>query len=242
MSFKVVLNKAKQWFDGLSKSEQDSLKEDLQHGAGHLTTKRQLNAYLSSYGEIHGAKLAQAFKHIPTKLWIEDGVSVVDYGCGQGIAEMVLSDSLTSKWVDNDFIKDITLIEPSATNLRQAYEYSQSFFPDAKISCRQKTDKQLSEDDIRPMKSTVIHIFSNVIDLDSFDGRRIADILTKDNSHNNIVICVSPYYQEATRGQQMYEFGEMLYGYKRTYKFEKHTDEWERPYSCQIHIYVSSYY
>jgi len=30
------------------------------------------------------------------------------------------------------------------------------------------------------VKNTVIHIFSNVIDLDDFDGKRIADILTRD--------------------------------------------------------------
>lgn len=218
------------------------MKDDLQHGAGHLTTKRQLNAYISAYGEIHEAKLIQTFEHITAKLWSEDGISVVDYGCGQGIAEMVLSDFLTSKWADNNFVKDITLIEPSVTNLRQANEYSQAFFPEAKVSCIQKTDKQLTDDDINPAKSTVLHIFSNVVDLDDFDGSKIADILGRDNSHNNIVLCVSPYYQELTRGQRMHEFGEMLKGFSRTYKFEKHTEEWDKPYSCQIHIYVSSYY
>lgn len=241
-SFADVLQKAKQWFEGLPKTEQDSLKEDLQHGAGHLTAKRQLNAYLSAYGEIHQAKLNQAFEHVPSKIWGENGVSIVDYGCGQGIAEMVLSDFLTSKWADNGFVKDITLIEPSVTNLKQACEYTEAFFPNAKLAPIRKNDSQLNEDDLLPTKPTVLHILSNVIDLEGFDGTTIADILSRDNSHNNIVICVSPYYQEATRGQRMYEFGELLNGFTRSYKFEKHTDEWDKPYSCQIHIYVSSYF
>jgi hypothetical protein len=50
------------------------------------------------------------------------------------------------------------------------------------------------------------------------------------------------YYQEATRGKRMKEFGGKLQGYTLVYKLEKHTDDWDKPYSCQIYIFVSSYY
>lgn len=31
-------------------------------------------------------------------------------------------------------------------------------------------------------------------------------------------------------------------GYSLAYKLEKHTGDWDKPYSCQIYIFVSSYY
>ncbi|MCM1504398.1 MAG: hypothetical protein NC127_04295 [Muribaculum sp.] len=89
----------------------------MNHGAGLLNSKSQLKAYLHFYGKIHQAKLLQAFENIPGKVWSEGGVSVIDYGCGQGIAEMVLSDYLASKWIGIDFVKDFTLIEPSRENI-----------------------------------------------------------------------------------------------------------------------------
>lgn len=87
-----ILQKAKEWFASLSKTEQQNLIDELELGAGHLTNIRQLNAYIAKYGEIHQAKLLYAYEKIPTKVWHEDGVTIIDYGCGQGIAEMVLSD------------------------------------------------------------------------------------------------------------------------------------------------------
>lgn len=85
----------------------------------YLTTSAELKAYLAAYGEIHQAKLLQAFDNLPQKIWTECGLSVVDHGCGQGIAEMVLADFLASKWIDNDFIKDFTLIK----NFMQCDQY-----------------------------------------------------------------------------------------------------------------------
>lgn len=241
-SFVQVLKKAKDWFDNLPEKEQKRLKESLEHGAGHLTNRKELITYLNAYGEIHKDKLLLAYNRIPMKVWGEDGISIVDYGCGQGIAEMVLSDYLDSKYHNNDFVKEIILIEPSYINLIQAKEYAEAFFPNTLIKAIHKTDAQITVDDIKTNKSTVLHIFSNVIDLDTFDGKRIADLLSNDYNHSNIIICVSPFYQEDSRGKRMYEFGENLRGYTLEYKVEKHTDDWDKPYSCQMHLYVSSYY
>ena len=225
-TFVSVLQKAKDWFAPLSKTEQQNLIDDLEHGAAHLTNTRQLNAYIAKYGEI----------------WHEDGITVVDYGCGQGIAEMVLSDYMASRYIDNDYIKDFILIEPSRQNLQRCVKYVNAFFCESKISVVCKKDDQLNNDDINPKSSTVIHIFSNVIDLDDFDSDSVLSLLNEDKSHNNIIVCVSPYYQEETRGKRMKEFGDKLQGYTLVYKLEKHTDDWDKPYSCQIYIFVSSYY
>lgn len=54
-TFVSILQNAKKWFTSLSKTEQQNLIDDLEHGAGLLTTPRQLNAYIAKYGEIHQA-------------------------------------------------------------------------------------------------------------------------------------------------------------------------------------------
>ena len=40
----------------------------------------------------------------------------------------------------------------------------------------------------------------------------------------------------------MDEFGDMLRGMRCEYKLEKHNDDWKKPFSCQIRIFVSAYY
>lgn len=86
-SFDDILKNAEKWFASLSESKRKSLKENLDHGAALLDSKAQLKAYLHFYGSIHQAKLLQAFENIPKEIWSEGGVSIIDYGCGQGIAE-----------------------------------------------------------------------------------------------------------------------------------------------------------
>ena len=219
------MQKAKDWFASLSKTEQQNLIDDLEHGAALLTNTRQLNTYIAKYGEIHQAKLLHAYEKIPSKVWHEDSITVVDYGCGQDIAEMVLSDYMASRYIDNDYIKDFILIEPSRQNLQRCVKYVNAFFCESKISVICKKDNQLNNDDINPKTSTVMHIFSNVIDQDDFDGDSVLSMLNGDKSHNNIVVCVSPYYQEATRGKRMKEFGDKLHGNSLVYTLVKKASE-----------------
>lgn len=84
-NFVSVMQKAKDWFASLSKTEQQNLIDDLEHGAAHLTNTRQLNTYIAKYGEIHQAKLLQAYEKFHLKfgtkmasLWlIMDAVKVL---------------------------------------------------------------------------------------------------------------------------------------------------------------------
>lgn len=138
---------------------------------------------------------------------------------------MVLSDYMASRFTVNDYIKDFILIEPSRQNLQRCAKYVNAFFNEATVSTVCKKDSQINDDDINPKSSTVIHIFSNVIDLNDFDGDSVLSMLNRDKSHNNIIVCVSPYYQEATRGKRMKEFGDNLHGYSLAYKLEKKASE-----------------
>ena len=212
LSFEDILKSAKQHINSLSEAKQKKLKDELENGVAILTTKEQLDMYISSYGEIHQQKLQMAYEQIPHKVWAEGSISVVDYGCGQCIAEMVLSDFLKYHYIDNDKISDFTVIEPSNASLAQGLQYLETFFENSKITAHNVSARHLTEDYIRPQSDTVIHIFSNVLDIIEFERHNIARILNSDMSHNHILVCVSPFYQENGRGMLMYEFGNMLRG------------------------------
>ena len=102
LSFDDVVESVKQHINSLSENKQKKLKDELENGLANLTTKEQLDMYISSYGEIHRQKLQIAYDRIPHKVWSGGSISVVDYGCGQCIAEMVLSDFLKNHYIDND--------------------------------------------------------------------------------------------------------------------------------------------
>lgn len=242
LSFDDVVETAKQHINSLSENKQKKLKDELGNGLANLTTKEQLDMYISSYGEIHRQKLQIAYDRIPHKVWSEGSISVVDYGCGQCIAEMVLSDFLKNHYIDNDKISDFTVIEPSKASLTQGLQYLEQFYENSKITAYNVSAGKLTEDYIRPQSDTVIHLFSNVLDIIEFERHNIANILNSDMSHNHILVCVSPFYQENGRGALMDEFGNMLRSMRCEYKLEKHTDDWKNPFSCQVRIFVSAYY
>lgn len=196
-----IIANANAYIDTLSVNEQHRLKEQLKHGTNNITTIKQLKMYLKCYGEIHKAKLMKCYNNIPHNIWSEEFISIIDYDSGQGLAEIVLAEFLNHKWIDNDLIKDITLIEPSRISLIQSIEYLSKIFINSSILPILKSDYQINSNDLNPKSNTIIHILSNIIDLNTFKGNNIISLLNEDNEHNNIVVCVSPYYQE-TRGKK----------------------------------------
>lgn len=242
LRFDDIIKSATGHIKQLTDARQKVLKEDLENGLGHFSNADQLKMYMASYGDIHREKLLMAFEKLPRKIWVEDKISIVDYGCGQCIAEMVLADYLRSRYIDIDYVSDITLIEPNRISLKQGLEYINGFYFDSKIKPIIANAAELSSDCLHPKMNTVLHIFSNVLDIPDFNHEHISDIINQDMSHNHIIVCVSPFYQENGRGALMDKFGQLLKCFRCEYKFEKHTDEWNKDFSCQIRIFVRGYY
>lgn len=240
--FDKIIENAKKYVEKLSDKKQLTLKEDLDHGTTQLYTMEQLMMYLKLYGDIHRKKLMRCYKHIPYKVWFESKLSIVDYGAGQGLAEIILADFMKTEKISRDMVSDITLIEPSRINLIQSLEYLSFIFENSKLIPIQKKDNQITLDDIQPKSDIVFHIFSNVIDLEKFQGDDIITLLNEDKEHYNFVICVSPFYQEDGRGKKIIDFCNKLQGYRCVYKFQRHLNDWTENYSCQIQIFVSSYF
>ena len=119
----------------------------------------------------------------------------------------------------------------------------QASFNDSEIKTYRTTVGKIPLDGLQTKAQTIIHIFfSNVLDMPGFEREHIAELLNQDMSRNHILVCVSPFYQENGRGAIMDNFGNITRRMRCEYSYEKHTDEWEKPFSCQIRIFVSGYY
>ena len=100
MTFDKLIEEASNIINSLSDGKQKSLKESLDHGKALLKNELEMKAYLHFYGDMHRMKLKMAFEKLPETLWKNGSISIIDYGCGQGIASMVLIDHLKEKAAD----------------------------------------------------------------------------------------------------------------------------------------------
>ncbi len=241
-SFSNILEEAKKRVDDMPESKTKRLKESLEHGLAELKTEDEMDMYLSSYGTMHQEKLLVAFDKLPIKILREDKISVIDYGCGQGTASIVLCDVFQQIFGHPYTVSDFHLIEPALACLKRAVKFIHSFNPDARIVYFNNPCEDIWRMDLNPKSEVVVHLFSNVIDMPEFPREVVARKLNDMNDHYNIAVCVSPFYQENGRAKHMDEFGTMLHTFNCHYEFEKHTDEWDKPYSCQARVFVSRYY
>ena len=90
-NFQSILDRAKKHYNDLTDSKKKRIKEELDHGKALLDSNDQMKAYIALYGEIHQAKLDRALKNIPDSL-LSKNISVIDWGCGQGIASILFND------------------------------------------------------------------------------------------------------------------------------------------------------
>lgn len=241
-SFDKILQEAKARTDGFSEAKEKRLKDKLAHGLGNLKTQEEMDMYLVTYGEVHQAKLLIALSKIPYKILSKHPISVVDYGCGQGIASLVLRDVLHYNVDHSNFISDFYPIEPSEACLKRAINYLHRSCPHANITYFNYPCEDVWRMDIQPKSKVVIHLFSNVMDIPDFPRKKVAEKILRMIDHDNIVVCVSPFYQENGRGKHMDEFVNLLHSFSLLYSQDKHIDDWDKPFSCQIRIMANNWY
>lgn len=159
-------------------------------GVNILKTPEQLMAYMRRVGPMHTAKLETAFEALPDDL--SDGVRLIDWGCGQGFASMWFIERYGS-----DQIKDILLIEPSRIALMRATLHIKKMAPDVTIRtiCRKldnidQSTFSLEKDD------TIIHFFSNILDIDDYSQKYLIELIEETHTGMNYFVCVSPYVDD----------------------------------------------
>lgn len=238
LNFDAILKRASDYVTSLPASQQHALKEKLDHGQALLHDTEELKAYLHYYGEIHRHKLTIAYSNI-LKTLSNRHISVIDWGCGQAIASLVLKDFVDTHPSLGIEITDITLIEPSKTAIQQALSYLAWSIPKALVSTMAIPEDSIDANDILMQEDTIVHLLSNIVDMPEFTGNGIVRYIKSNTRNRHIIICVSPFYPEEGRGKRMDEFGKRLTYFKQIYSFEKHIDDWDKNFSCQIRIFCN---
>ena len=234
-NFQSILDRAKKHYNDLTDSKKKRIKEELDHGKALLDSNDQMKAYIALYGCIHQAKLERAFKNIPDSL-LSKNISVIDWGCGQGIASILFNDFIHQKF-NNNKIKDFTLIEPSRHCLSMAATYLNDCQGNFSVYSIPQKEEDIEINDFILAGEIIVHLLSNVVDMTEFEADNIIELIKQKTQKKHLLVCVSPFYPEDGRGKRMDEFGDKLAGFKTLYSFEKHIEDWDENYSCQIRIF-----
>ena len=112
----------------LSGVERDKLFDSLIRGTAILDSHEQMCQYLYSLGNMHQAKLLDAFKNLPNK-FINEPFEIVDWGCGQAMGTVNLFDYMNELGCIKN-IKKVTLIEPSKAAIERGILHSKAYVND----------------------------------------------------------------------------------------------------------------
>ncbi len=169
------------------------LYERLQRGEKIIDDEKLLYKYLVSFGGKHKAKLYSAYDEIIDKIKTEK-FDIVDWGCGQATATMLLLNYANEKNIKLN-IENITLIEPSSLSLSRGLLHIDILKQNEyKVNAINSDLDCLDSDDFKICsKNKVLHIFSNVLDIESFSldlnfFNKVSSLLNNDS----IFICIGP--------------------------------------------------
>lgn len=208
-SFEKVCNISHDFVQKLSFELVDELFDQLNRGIEILDSEPLLQMYFYSYGQMHAEKLIYAFKQLSPYIKSSKKIDIIDYGCGQGLATMCYHDFIKDHNLQQQ-VRTITLIEPSAFALSRAELLCSCFFPDASITAIQKDFDELLGDEIRiDVDYPTLHLFSNILDVESYDIVPLADKIKTSCQGDNEFVIVSPM-QNARRMGRLEDFVEFL--------------------------------
>ena len=204
-SFKKVRDLACDFVRKLPQELCDELHNSLNRGVDILDSEALLQMYFYAFGEMHAAKLNYAFEHLQQYIKEAKEVELIDYGCGQGMASICYHDFIKNVNPSQE-ISRVTLIEPSEMALSRASLLCSHFYPNAEIVTVNKDFENLSEKDIELSSSIpTIHLFSNILDVESYEIEKIAQLVKTISSGDNEYVIVSPI-QNANRMKRLKDF------------------------------------
>lgn len=194
ISFTAIRNIAVNEISTLSKVEQDRLYNELARGVNVLDDDAHLNMYLRCFGLMHKAKAEEAFKNLPkpNALFSEE-IEIYDWGCGQGTATICLLDYLRASNITSR-IKRINLIEPSKIAVKRAIDILSCYRETQNVDVRAITKKfdELVLSDIESYNCRKLHLFSNILDVASFDLAKFTQLFQQTQKGGNYIVCVGP--------------------------------------------------
>ena len=210
--------------------------ELVNHGTDLLNTENQLCAYISAYAEMHWAKCRAAFQNFPFDS-LYSNFEIVDWGCGQGIASISLIEMLRER--DKlHLLRKATLIEPSEAALNRAYaNIDKATNHNITILTHQKylpcntVNTEIAG--IEYEFPIVIHLFSNILDIQSINLEKLAYIVGT-SGPKHYIMCMGPKNSGAYRIDQfcsIFDTADFISNIDNSrYGF---TADTHHPYSCK---------
>ena len=212
----------------------DELHEALNRGVDVLDSEPLLQMYIYAFGKMHNAKLQHAFNKLQDRVVKSSQIEIVDYGCGQGLASICYHDFIKEHNLQQQVIK-ITLMEPSSLALSRAELLCSCFYPNAEIIAVNKSFDDLTTEDIKVSPEVLtLHLFSNILDVESYNLQHLIQIVTGLKSEKNEYVIVSPM-QSTNRTQRLKTFVSNIggYVYYENYLEKRQLDE-ERDWTCAV--------
>lgn len=217
----------------------DKIFHSLGRGVAILEQEEQLFSYMKSYGLMHKAKLVSAFSHFPFDDIKDCDIELLDWSCGQGMASIVLLEYLNEHNIHLK-INRVTLIEPSEIALKRAALHVRHFNSEVIIKTVMKDIDSLTNNDICCTdRSIKIHMFSNILDVDSFSMRYLIDLVKRSYRGLNYFVCVSPYINDIKTAR----FESFVNGFSRDasfceiYKDDAARGEWINNWTKLINMF-----
>ena len=186
----------------------------IKHGGTNLRTESQMTSYLGYFGRFYEFLHSYPFDIFPYEFFENDKINIVDYDCGMAIWIMLYKYfsnlSHYEQWVNN-----VTLIEPSELLLKRAALHTSVFCPEATIRTVNKKLDDLTQDDLDCDDSIpTLHIFSDVLERTDFDMEKLARLLNNSLKGVNYFICVQLYFGDYQKDTRVDKFASYFTGEK----------------------------
>ncbi len=170
--------------------------EQLNRGETIIYDEALLYKYLVSFGTKHKAKLYDAFETIKDKIKNLRGekFNIVDWGCGQAFGIMMLLEYAKENSITLN-ISNICLIEPSKLALSRGLLHVDVLRQDEYSIKAVNSDLDcLKQEDITFENNyKTLHLFSNILDVESFSlNTNFLKLVSACIKNDSIFVCVSP--------------------------------------------------
>ena len=218
---------------------------DIWHGLGRgkaiLNSSEQLEQYFHSYGPM----ISTQWREIKRSLDLHaEKLDIIDYGCGQGIGTIQVFDHLRLGGIPNGktrigdiadrsdrlrTVLNVNLIEPSGIALSKARKILGCYPSKSVLNCINKKLDQVDLSDLNiTQSSTKLHIFSNILDIGTFDQKTLLKKVLSIKG-NHCIIAVSP--KRSDGGIRMQEAFDSIIEYCNVRAYKK----WNIHYKTQNH-------
>lgn len=184
----------------------DGQGHSLERGTAVLETEEQCCAYMSAYGPMHRHKLMRALdeKEFPYSD-LTGGIEIYDWGCGQGIGTMAVIEKLRQHNMLRKLCK-VVLEEPSnvardraVIHVKKALEdYNADVIAVSKYLPSDNGDNSNCITSINVEQPTAIHIFSNILDIETVSLKGVSKMITS-SGKKHIVLCIGPANRNESR-------------------------------------------